>query len=235
MGKQTYIGIDYSINSAAVAILRNKKFHFITYIKNNGMNEIVSDSLKHADVILRQREGVNISKLPYTESSALSLGDATELAEITVKSIKEIVKDDKDVKISIEGFSFGSTGMRLAQISGYQYILQYLLMKEFGIDSLYFYVPMTVKSVAGCSKKTENGKLSMIHQFANHDGLEMLPGLKDHKFLRAIKFNDTGMMTRTEKFKKPIDDICDSYWILYTMIVKNGWEIDGKTFQKCTK
>jgi len=221
---KTYIGIDFSINSTGISILRNNKFHFISYARNGSINQTMIDSLTQSDVILNQLEPIKISKLPYTESAKLSIIDSIELSKAIMYNIKEIVKDDTDVKICIEGFSFGSTGMRLAQISGYQYILQQDLLNTFGVESLYFYVPLTVKSVFGCAKNTDDGKRNMIDQFANHDEIDMLHGLKNHKFWQAIKNNDNGLMTRTGKFKKPTDDLVDSYAILKTMIIKNGWD-----------
>jgi hypothetical protein len=110
--------------------------------------------------------------------------------------------------IAIEGFSFGSTGNRLAQISGYQWLLRYNLIEDCDIsaDQLWFFSPMTIKATAG---KGNFKKEDMIEAFINSDC--------QSEFANALRNDPAKFQTKKGVWLKPIDDIVDSYWIAKTL------------------
>ncbi len=114
----------------------------------------------------------------------------------------------EDDCLAIEGFSFASTGNRLAQISGYQWLLRYNLIEdcEISAEQLWFFSPMTIKATAG---KGNYKKEEMIEAFINSDC--------NSAFANALRNAPAEFQTKRGQWLKPIDDIVDSYWIVKTL------------------
>ena len=137
-------------------------------------------------------------------------------------------KEDRSKNIAIfEGFSFGSKGNRLAQLSGYQYVARAKMIETLIVPTnLFVYAPQTVKSVAGAAKKGQ-GKTSMIQRFIEHE--DKLPGLENHPFyIEMCKNYDSKFRKDPTKrkpvgdWRKPIDDLIDAYWIVKTYLKKSS-------------
>lgn len=230
------VTIDFSINSPGICIYNEEGIHFASIIKEGVAKESYMNILKEY--------GIQYSILPKYKSTGNSskdeqgyTHDAIQTAEAIATIIKSINKGKGDREKNIlvlEGFSFGSTGNRLAQISGYQFITRVRLLSEmFSINNLYVYPPQSVKSVAGAAKRGE-GKVGMIESFMMHTAQETLPGLMENSLYKQITTDHTVFQTQPTKrsaggkWMKPLDDIVDSYFLLQTYFVKN--EIDPKTF-----
>jgi len=132
-----------------------------------------------------------------------------------VSAITKAIKSCKDECIEswgIEGFSFGSTGNRLAQLSGYQWLLRHDLSLTFGLnaDDMWVFAPMTVKATAG---KGNFKKEQMIDAFLAEEDSD----LRDHLFWKNLTSNPTAFQNKKGSWLKPIDDLIDSYWILRTL------------------
>lgn len=192
---------------------------FISISRDYISSEKVFKNLILSDVILTNTQKLD-NKKNLIESSRESTIDSINTNSIITEELIKLNDDDKENNvIALESFSFGSTGNRLSQISGYQYILRYNLLEHIiSIDNLYMYAPITVKSIAGAAGKNK-GKDAMIEAFLNHE--DKLPFLEDTKFYKNMKTNPKMFQTKTGKWCKPIDDIVDSYWILKTYFIKN--------------
>ena len=204
------VGIDFSIKSPAVTIIHEEegtlffsfprksvaKEDFFITLENNGVS-----------VIALEDEPALPKTAKLTQREQSSIKDAFMEIDAIVGLLSEWTFTDEDY-IAIEGFSFGSTGNRLAQISGYQWLLRARLITILGItpEQLYFFSPMTIKATAG------NGhykKDQMINALIQSDC--------DTQFVNAIRQAPAEFQNKKGAWLKPIDDIVDSYWIAKTL------------------
>lgn len=202
------LGIDFSMKSTAATLKTSDGYTFYTFARNSVVKADIAISLKAAGVIVNlvPDEKALPKKATIAERERSSLDDACIL-------IPEITKWFTDLPIDaygIEGFSFASTGNRLAQISGYQWTLRWEL-KKIGMKTEQFWIfsPMTVKATAG---KGNFKKEEMIQAFIDCDD----PVLQNNSFHKAIKNHPEQFQTKKGVWLKPIDDIIDSWWVMKT-------------------
>jgi len=145
-------GIDFSIKSPAITLLTDAgEWKFYTFARQSVAKEDFFLTL--------QQHGVNVIALPDEQS----LPKSAKLTDRERSSIKDGLMQTRSIskmlsawsfneedQIAIEGFSFGSSGNRLAQISGYQWLLRSFLIEDCKIspDQLWFFSPMTIKATA---------------------------------------------------------------------------------------
>ena len=204
------VGIDFRIKSPAVTLLTNSgEWRFYTFARNSVAKEDFFLTLKD--------NGVNVIALPdepalkktalLTERERSSITDALMQTRSVSKMLSEYSFSEED-RIAIEGFSFGSSGNRLAQISGYQWLLRSFLLEdcEIGVEQLWFFSPMTIKATAG---KGNFKKEQMIQAFIDSDC--------DSEFATSLRNHPAEFQTKRGAWLKPVDDIVDSYWIAKTL------------------
>jgi len=204
------LGIDFSLTSTAVTLKNSTEYVFYTFARETAVKADVATSLKNSGVAVHlvPAEAPLPKKATITERERSSVEDAYVLINKIVDQFKYL--HDPITAYGIEGFSFGSTGNRLAQIAGYQWALRWE-MRNIGMSTENFWVfsPMTVKATAG---KGNFKKEQMIEAFINSDD----PLLQENGFWLAIKNNPEQFQTKRGNWLKPIDDIVDSYWVLRT-------------------
>jgi len=176
-----YCGIDFSINSTGICIINKNKLEFISFSRKviAKKNLPVLDSLK-------------IKLIENLENKNSDEHAKLEDAIYTTNKIFELIKHC-DI-IGIEGLSFGSTGNRLAEISGYQYLLRKLIHDT--NKPFYIYPPKTIKKFVGNGNYDKEQIISTFIQ-------------NEHNWL-AIKLKKLSL---TKHFK-PIDDLIDAYYIV---------------------
>jgi hypothetical protein len=204
------IGFDFSCNKPACCLQINNKFHFALWPLE--LDEKSMKMLSDVDVYVDNRQRLLIG-LTSSEKFRWHVSMSNDLCNKILEFIKEnIINDDKTI-IAFEGSSYGSKGDAGLQLSGYRYILMNELGKLYGLENMYTYAPLTIKSMAGCATKDKKGKNSMIEAFKNEN--------INHKFCRTLR--DT-----PEKLKKKInyisgiDDCVDSYFTLKTLKIKEN-------------
>jgi hypothetical protein len=209
------IGVDFSIKSPAITLSTSgKELSFLCFPRKSVVKEDTVLSLKAAGVDVNLLE--DAAPLPKVKNIAIlersSLNDAIMLNTVIVDKISSIKKKEQQLIVGIEGFSFGSTGNRLAQISGYQWSLRfYLYIKSLmSPANFYTYAPMTVKSTAG---KGNYKKEQMIEAFIKSDDAR----LHKNSFWKALSESPQTFQTKKGNWLKPIDDIVDSYWVFRTV------------------
>jgi hypothetical protein len=204
------VGIDFSIKSTAVTLIDNDgSHHFYTFARKSVAKEDFFVTLKNAgvNVIMLDDEPPLPKTANLTDRERSSIKDALMQTQAIAKMLAAWSFTEND-SIAIEGFSFGSTGNRLAQISGYQWLLRSLIIQQCGIspDRLWFFSPMTIKATAG---KGNFKKEQMIEAFINAE--------VDHAFHTEFVNNPLYFQNKKGAWLKPCDDLCDSYWIVKTM------------------
>ena len=203
------LGIDFSIKSAAAALKSGDIYTFYSFARKGVIKEDAKNVFAAAGVLIFETDEVTApeKKASISERERASMLDALLL-------IPTIAKCFVDLPIAfwgIEGFSFASTGNRLAQISGYQWALRWELIKGgLSVDSFQVYSPMTVKAIAG---KGNFKKEEMIDAFIKSDDT-FLQSTGLHKTLNS---NPSLFQTKKGDWLKPLDDVVDSYWVLKTV------------------
>jgi len=228
------IGIDYSLKSPAVTIIDSKgDYHFLCFPRTDVIKSIVEKYLVACDVYVKvlDKEPTLAKKATLAERERSSLIDANKQISDIVSSIHSHhseyiwdISNPEDLKynVGIEGFSFASTGNRLAQISGYQWVLRYMLFQSGKLkpENLHVYAPMTVKATAG---KGNYKKDDMIAAFLNSTD----PHLIKSPFWKTMHSNPEFFQNKKGGWEKPIDDIIDSFWVLQTLL-KNTVELSNE-------
>jgi len=201
------IGCDFSCNKPAVCILKDNKYYFATWPLEIDKKSI--DKLINSGIIVFNRTRL-IAGNDSSEKFRVHVKTADLLAQEILFFLKDIIRKEK-VLIAFEGSSFGSKGDAGLQLAGYRYILMNELGKLYGLENIYTYAPLTIKSVAGCATKDKRGKDSMIKAFTEEN--------VDHLFNYTLK-NDSAALKKKTNFVSCVDDLSDSYWILQTLIAK---------------
>jgi len=203
------LGIDFSLKSPAATLKSGETYTFYTFARTDVVKEDVSIALKAAGVIVNliDSEPKVPKKATIAERERSSLKDAAIL-------VPGIVKWFTDLPIksyAIEGFSFASTGNRLAQISGYQWMLRWEMYKG-GIlpDDFWIFSPMTIKAVAG---KGNFKKDEMIAAFLGSDD----ETLKNTGLWKAMTNSPHLFQNKKGAWEKPTDDIVDAFFVLKTL------------------
>jgi hypothetical protein len=204
-----YIGIDYSINSPAITTL-GEEIKFYSFPRVKTVKGPIMEALIQA--------GVKIIEVPEEPKNSTREKVAEFERHYFQDSITQtsVISDNIEVEpgslVAFEGFSFASNGNRLAQISGYQYMLRWRLHSEHSmpVEHLWIFSPMTVKATAG---KGNFKKEQMIDAFiASED-----PLLQATAFWQTMKNTPEIYQNKNGKWHKPIDDIVDSYWVMKTL------------------
>jgi hypothetical protein len=202
------LGIDYSIKSPAATLKSGDTYTFYTFARKSVVKGDTELALKAAGVIVEliPDEPTLPKKASITDRERSSLLDANQ----QIPSIIKYFSDLPLIAYGIEGFSFASTGNRLAQLSGYQWVLRWELLKlGMSSDSFWVFSPMTVKATAG---KGNFKKEEMIQAFIDCED----PQLQATGFHKAMKTQPELFQTKRGAWLKPIDDIVDSWWVMKT-------------------
>jgi hypothetical protein len=211
-----YIGIDFSLNSPAMTVkTKDGNYHFISFY-NDGGRDPKKPIPKAFQTHKELSESTTIIALPYnrqvSSKEALirereKLTDGKMIALKIINVIQSYVGED-EVKIGLEGFSYGSTGNSFIDIVQYNTFLRSAIVESFGVDSLYVFPPSHVKKNAGKGNANKHFMANAFQSNVFNDDC-----LSSHKLWIWSKDKDF-----TEKIPKPLDDLYDSYFILYSIL-----------------
>lgn len=217
-----FVGIDFSLNSPSITIKykkeKNEYYKFCSFFNSNNKdwkNKNIKAYYNHknllnTDIFLIEYVR-NISSEEYTEKESQKIEDAEKLSKLICNFILSFIKDNNlnitDIKIAIEGFSYGSTGAAYNDLIMYNSFLRKELLNLTSSDNIYVFSPKHAKKLAGNGNAN---KEYMIDAF------------------RLNKLNDK-LIINTDLFKycsdsldiknlKPVDDLIDSYFILNCLI-----------------
>lgn len=192
----TTIGIDFSINSTAVAINKDGELTIFSFVPNyrselagSKMHKALSDMIS---VISYEKGGNTKDALA---DQRIKLQNADNLSDQIIEAIKPFIMETPQIRI--EGFSFGSKGNSFIDLVSFNTFLKVKLIQSYGhcIDVV---PPKSLKKIY-----TGNGNASKC------DMLRKFLEVKDTPFkLRLVELG----LDRAEEFTlpKPIDDITDA-------------------------
>lgn len=191
------IGIDFSINSTAVAIKKDNGeidlFSFVPNYKKGSKPFEIHD--KFIGLIVTQSYIKPKKSTDSIEEQTNKLINADQLSGI-IMSILDIYEEPVE-EIRIEGFSYGSKGNSFIDLITYNTYLKVKLIQKYG-HIIKVIPPKTLKKLY-----TGNGNATKC------DMLRFYTNSSESRFNEELKKLD---IVREEEFKipKPIDDICDA-------------------------
>jgi hypothetical protein len=211
-----HIGIDFSLNSPAVCVRSHDgSYKFFSFF-NFGDRELDAKKIPKAFEHHKMLSDITaITSIPYNRKVASKdflqrerekLIDGKEIAELIINHIIALY-GTTNVKVALEGFSYGSTGNSFIDIVQYNTFLRSMLLNAYGADKIYIMQPSHVKKLAGKGNANKHFMAKAFQDNVLND---------DH--LRKTKFWDwTKDKDFSEKIPKPVDDLIDSYFILNTI------------------
>lgn len=205
------IGIDFSLISPAVCILKDNQYEFISFFDCDGKDWKKSKSKKfhyHQEldkIITMIPYTRNIDNCDYRTEQKTKMQSAKMIANTIVDVLKTKVEGCDDVVIGIEGFSYGSISSSTLDLAMFNSFLRIKLLETFGDDCIVIISPTEGKKTLS-GKGTANKELmieSFIENRLNDDMLTTNP------LWNYCKHNELDY-----KNIKPIDDLVDSIAIL---------------------
>ena len=217
----TRIGIDFSLNSPATCI-RNTKGDYL-FISFFNFGDRIWDDIKkmpkafqvHQELI----ESETILGFPYYRDIKADsflirerekLEDCKSIANLIVNALVSFF-GVSNTHVSLEGFSYGSTGNSFIDIVQYNSFLRSLLLDAYGSSNISIFQPSHVKKTAG---KGNANKHYMIKAF--QDDVFNDKDLRNTKLWKYVQGKDF-----STKIPKPLDDLVDSYFILNSQTTSN--------------
>lgn len=209
----TYIGIDFSLNSPGVCVqLPNGNYQFISFF--NFGNRIwgshktpksfkLHEELSESDTIITIPYYRNITSDDFVQKEREKLDDGKSIAEL-ISNFLDSLYGTQNVKVALEGFSYGSKGNSFIDIVQYNTFLRSKLIETYTSDNIYIMQPKHVKKHAGNGNANKHLMVSAFQNNVLND--KDLVKTKFWKWLSKQNFND--------KIPSPVSDLVDSYFIL---------------------
>lgn len=212
------VGIDFSINSPGVILSSGIfPYQFLNVCRAQPA-EFCNARKYEFHRMLDQFSDVTILFIPhnspgktYSEKERNKLMDGLLLTDTIGNWIYGWNGSNNQISFTIEGFAFGASGNRLAELAGYQYLLRERMLSTTGSpEQISVYAPATIKATAA---KGRPDKDAMIQAFLDNSLND--PLLPASEFFNDIISNTT-LYQKGRSWKKPVDDLVDAYWILKT-------------------
>jgi hypothetical protein len=211
-----HIGIDFSLNSPGVCARNHdgtyQFFSFFNFGERTFDDKKIPKAFEHHKML---SEDNTIFAIPYNRKVSSKeflqrerekLIDGKDIAELIINYIV-LLYGTTNVKIALEGFSYGSTGNSFIDIIQYNTFLRSMLLSAYGASNIYIMQPSHVKKLAG---KGNANKHFMVKAFQDDV-------LNDNDLRKTKLWNWTKDKDFSEKIPKPVDDLIDSYFILNTI------------------
>ena len=209
--KMRIIGIDFSINKPAACVYHDyKKPKYEFYSWPFGLSEKIKTIYKEAGIHLTDRTDEKLKNGDISERMRFEVSNANYLASLIFNDLFFYL--GTKTFIIFEGLSYASSGNVVLQLGGYKYLLMDRLAQLVPIKNMFTYAPITIKKIAGCSKKGM-GKREMVNAFLKTDG--PIP------FRDKINENPELFQKKTGNWIDHLDDFIDSYWAIKTYLEKN--------------
>jgi len=197
------IAFDFSIAKPCAVVFENNNYHFYLWPKD--INSKYENLFKSYDVNIIKR--VNIENKDIVKYDIIN---SDILSDLIINSLHSFL--NKDTIIAFEGSSFASHGNVTLSLTAWRYILIYKLSKIISLNNIFTFSPITIKSIAGCAKKGM-GKKEMINAFIKNG-----PNCK--LYFTLCENSNLFMKKGGKTYVDFLDDLCDAYWTLKTLIVK---------------
>ena len=216
--EELLVGIDFSLNSPSITIKyvfeKEEYYQFCSFFNTDGREWLVKDIKafknhkalnNNTDVYMMPYER-KITASDYTEKESQKIADAQQLSQLIVNYIKSFINETNlkltNIKVAIEGFSYGSKGAAYNDLIMYNSFLRKELLTLTSADNILVFSPKHAKKLAGNGNAD---KEYMINAFISNK-------LKDNLIEKTDLFKYCSSLDM--KNLKPVDDLIDSYFIL---------------------
>ena len=216
--EELLVGIDFSLNSPSITIKYvfegKEQYKFCSFFNTDGKEWLIKDIKafknhkalnNNTDVYMMPYER-KITASEYTEKESQKIADAQKLSQLIVNYIKAFINETNlkltNIKVAIEGFSYGSKGAAYNDLIMYNSFLRKELLTLTSADNIFVFSPKHAKKLAGNGNAD---KIYMINAFVENK-------LKDDLIEKTDLFKYCSSLDM--KNLKPVDDLIDSYFIL---------------------
>jgi len=223
---EVYIGIDFSLNSPAFCLYKNKKYIWGSLTRSDRTPDSLLKNKENPFYILNEAPDFKLLFLKrkeisdnYTEKERSKIIYYLELIDLFWSEIEGLLEKNDIIYIAIEGLSFSSNGNALIDISMATALLRYKIINRISPDNFYVFPPTEIKKFA---KKGNAKKYELYEELINYkqDGTNL------NKLSIILENNKNKWITSKLNINKPIDDIVDATWITIYLIKKIN-EIKG--------
>lgn len=220
--KDLLIGIDFSLNSPSITIkyYQSEKWNykFCSFFNSGGKDwrlkelksyknhKTIGNDINNKDVYMIDYTR-DITATDYTEKESQKIADAQFLSQLIVDFIKSFINENNieylNIKIGIEGFSYGSKGAAYNDLIMYNSFLRKELLTLTSANNIFVFSPKHAKKLAGNGNADKEYMIKAFVENKLNDSL-----IKDTYLYKYCSENlDISNI-------KPVDDLIDSYFIL---------------------
>lgn len=205
------IGIDFSIQFPAVCICKDfKSFHWIACVNSNttkAHRKLLEDTqLEFPELEFIFLPPKNFKYDTYSGVERAKLANYSLLVDTLINRVEEVIKDEPNRIISIEGIAYGAQGNALIDIAQSTGMLRKKVLDNLlnnNQESLFIFSPGELKNAIGA--KGNAGKFDVYKQFKETPMLAKDSSL--HKVL--LKYEE--QIVKKEVIGSPYMDMIDSY------------------------
>jgi len=222
-----YVGIDISIDSTGMSILRNEEliiFNFTTLKRSVGW---IKKTMNYFDYEFINYTYKDIDN--YTESEIMKLREFDYVTNLIFQKIIGNIDINEETLIAIEGYNYGLKGNSIIDIVTFSTLLRLKLLNVPKLKKLIVASPMTIKSFAAeisygyITDKKGRKIINRNHngvaggKFDKKDMMEALISMNGVDKLSIILNIYKDDLLKLKNVPKPFDDILDSWWILKSL------------------
>jgi Holliday junction resolvasome RuvABC endonuclease subunit len=205
------IGIDFSIQFPAVCICKDfKSFRWIACVNSNttkAHRKLLEDTqLEFPELEFIFLPPKNFKYDTYSGVERAKLANYSLLVDTLINRVEEVIKDEPNRIISIEGIAYGAQGNALIDIAQSTGMLRKKVLDNLlnnNQESLFIFSPGELKNAIGA--KGNAGKFDVYKQFKETPMLAKDSSL--HKVL--LKYEE--QIVKKEVIGSPYMDMIDSY------------------------
>lgn len=215
---RSFIGIDFSINKPGICWYFKGEFNFLFCPLNmKKKDEEMYKGIPNLFYVNRNTESFELGKWSSNALVREHTIRSIEEANLIISELEHLLFSDPDFDaddcwLATEGLAFASQGDSTLNLATYKGVFLSKLYEKIKIKNMFTYPPISIKSIAGCSKKEMlKDKGCMINAFLNEKHL-IGNGYRD-----AL---EAGHFIKKTSYCVGTDDLIDSFWVLKTMYIK---------------
>lgn len=210
------IGVDYSLNSPAICILKHNHYQWISHpvLNKTKKEQNLQDEISKLPDISYLLQTLSIEKTSYEDSDILKMQkydvQAGTMLQMLVYALGPM--DKTQIHIAFEGYSFGSRFSKtdnIIELATATTLFKKCLLQNIITDKDIYkvYAPKTIKKIAGNGNMK---KRELFDVFINNEH-------KDKELENSFFWDYCRQLTVGEKVPSPVDDMIDAYFVVQAL------------------
>jgi hypothetical protein len=214
------IGVDYSINSPAVCIYKNKNYSWASHpsLTKTKKNQLIQKEVGELPDVSYVLQNYNIPDVSYEDKDIYKMQKYDMISSKLLQLLQFMIPpgDHYLIKLAFEGYSYGSRFTKtnnIIELATATTLFKKLVIKNIisNTDIFKIFSPKTIKMYAGNGNMK---KRELFDIFINNTLKD--PDLESSSFWKYC----TGL-TVGKKVPSPIDDMIDAYLITRVLRILN--------------